>query len=203
MFEPRMCRNSLAINIKQETNALRLAKILEENKICTIGVHPFFLSNVRRRYTPGERGKQKYDKYVESVAGLYAYGKDIVFEFIFESYVHSIATARKEMGKHGVLFESRSENIFYSPDGAILEYSMMDGVSRKMNSPNLQNAIGDNYKRMIELILGAKGIFVFGMYKCDCVANTVEDLKKIKDIFGLKHEIYTNSKLVKDYSDFY
>jgi len=194
-------RDKLLQKIKKEKIA-KLPAILKENNICTIAVHPFFLSLVDENNPLVKKGKPTYQKYKQNVAEFFELNRFENSQFLFENYEYSLKIARNEFASFFVEFEHKT-NIYYSADGHIYRYATMKNISRRANSHNLQNEINHGFEKLIKIVKNSNAIFVIGMFTYDCVANAINDLKQIISEQKSKKEIYTNETLVKDFCDFY
>lgn len=196
--------NSLSAAIKKEARPPALGRILAENNICKIGVHPFFISNIADDYLPNKAGMKNYFDYMQNLAGFFgAQGSFSNCAFILENPLYSPKTAKSEFEKSGLNFNPQT--VFFSPNGKIYAYTLIGALAEDSTSKffGITNTASHSFAAISNMINSSSGIFVFGMFEGDCVQNAIKDLYRISASFGSTKPVYKNSLIVKDYHDFY
>lgn len=158
--------NALARQICKEHNPRQLARLLNENKVARVGVHPFFgyLS-------------EKNTVYEDSIVSLFRAPSDYERAvFLFENAQWPLRDAKVAFKMRGMHFAPVHPHTF-SPKGRILNAKNLPSY------PDLAQANRESgsVEYLQSLIAQSRGVLVFGAFleKSLCIPRTVRDLVAI------------------------
>ncbi|MFA5108288.1 MAG: hypothetical protein WC492_02015 [Candidatus Micrarchaeia archaeon] len=180
---------SLKKAVKCEKNPFTLSRILNENNIARIGVHPFFYSDLGERGLFSLTKSITYEKYLDFIIPLFSHRFD--FEkslFIFENTVYSCKTAQMIFDSHSANFSQTLPN-YFSINGKIFAYGPNVSIISSCAEERAciqKNRASKSFDSLVSLLEKSSGVFVFGMFAEDCVAKAIIDIRKILAKIG-KH----------------
>lgn len=191
----------------KEKDMRKLATVLEDNNIAKIGVHMLFPEvevNYKLRSEPADgrdphensrkiMALAEYAQYKASVLEFISYWKnDDDFFFIMEDWWNAPEVYSKAWKLAG-LGPKANGNFFLSWDGGILPLKD-SGESHQKEYVKANEEIG-SMEKLEEFLKSRDGVFVFGIYRLECVLNALIDICHIYDKLGKKDTIYVNKVL--------
>lgn len=194
--------------LRQEITAAKsewkLARMLEENNIMKIGVHPLYpdnpnLTSARNMGIASSRG---YVDYKQSLSGFFASmdGQDDTL-LLLEDMLHAPKIISHYFAMNEII-RTPGLKVAYTPTGRLPEIEDEPGWP-SAREYGKANADAGNPEAIIEMMKKADGMFFFGMYLDACIMVAKYSMVTMWAKSHMEINTYTNQMVSKSTSDFW